>query len=146
MIWYDSWFMTVSVAHWWVNRNATMLADLLSKMLIPRFRFRRLESVWVTRSMHYVEENWHNLQTSQSTLYITTQLDPPSQGLPEGFRDTSDIFNCYSHSIIDSHYLWTWETILLWPDMRGDEAHSFRWKQSFDTHINNICFDMFQFQ
>lgn len=40
-----------------VNRNASMLADLLSKIFIPRFRFMRLESRRVTGFMHYARRS-----------------------------------------------------------------------------------------
>jgi len=63
-----------------VNRNASMLADLLSEMFIPRFGARRLESARVTGIMHYVEVTAATFSRGGPPHYILQRLAWPHQG------------------------------------------------------------------
>ena len=63
-----------------VNRNASMPADLLSEMCIPRFGLRRLESGRVTGIMHYVEEGSVTFSPGRAPLYILQCWLDPRQG------------------------------------------------------------------
>ena len=63
-----------------VNRNASIAADLLSEMFIPRFGLRRLESGRATGIMHYVEEGAVTFSPGRATLYILHRWLDPRQG------------------------------------------------------------------